>query len=93
MPGSPEDDGDTVDGDLPGSVREMVAAVQARVRESPGVPEIRALAAQKAAQAAGDPLTLSQIRELADAAVSRAERVTVLMARLVELTGSGHARS
>jgi hypothetical protein len=74
-------------------VRELVASVQARAREAPTADGIRALAAEKAHAARDSPMTLAQINALADAAIRRVEKVTHLLTRLAELTGSGHARA
>jgi hypothetical protein len=81
----------TADEDLPEDLRELVASVQAKAREAPGVSEVRALAAEKERQAQGSPVTLTQVRALADIAVRRAERVATLTIRLAELTGGGRA--
>lgn len=74
-------------GDLPDAVRELVATMRARVSKSATSADIRVIAEQAAARAAGDIRTLDEVRRLADVALERAQRIGDLMGRLTSLTG------
>ncbi len=90
MPGDPGSDEDGTLAGLPDDVRELVVSVQARARQSPRPQQIRALADEKRAQSAGDPVTVAQINTLAGLAEERSGQVADLAAQLAELVGSSH---
>ena len=68
-------------------IAELLERVRRRVASAPTPGDVRDLAGQALSAARGSPLTITEIRELADVAISQARQVERLTAQLAALSG------
>ena len=72
------------------NVAKLIERVEARVAAAPTVQQIRDLAGKVMADSRENTLTIAEIRQLTDLAISRARLVEECAARLAELvSGAG----